>query len=89
MALLDKLPTKDGLVRMGIVVDVTCLNCGSMQDNRNHLFFYCNYSKMIWKSIMQLCALVRDPMCWENEVRWAFSCLKGKSLLLFLLRKVY
>ncbi|KAL4379553.1 hypothetical protein GQ457_02G032180 [Hibiscus cannabinus] len=40
MTLLDRLPTKDRLLRMGIVVEETCLNCGVMHETRDHLFFF-------------------------------------------------
>ncbi|KAL4385009.1 hypothetical protein GQ457_15G029520 [Hibiscus cannabinus] len=53
---------------------------------RTHLFFECCFSRGIWASILHLCALVRDLMCWAEEFDWVVACLKGRSLLVHILK---
>lgn len=47
-ALLRRLPTKDRLFKWGITNDCVCALCNESEENHNHLFFTCNYSKYIW-----------------------------------------
>ncbi|XP_039008860.1 uncharacterized protein LOC120137071 [Hibiscus syriacus] len=39
MAILDRLPTRDRLFRMGITSDIICVLCNEINESRNHLFF--------------------------------------------------
>ncbi|XP_039005550.1 uncharacterized protein LOC120132944 [Hibiscus syriacus] len=41
MALLNRLPTRDRLLKMGINTEWTCVNCSNDQETRNHLFTQC------------------------------------------------
>ena len=59
MAILDRLPTMDRLKAWGMEMDGVCALCKQDMETRNHLFFTCTYSKVIWQKVMQLCRLNR------------------------------
>ncbi|KAL4383402.1 hypothetical protein GQ457_15G010210 [Hibiscus cannabinus] len=86
MTILNRLPSKDRLIRMGIEVDSVCVNCGVETETRSHLFFTCSYSKEVWKRILQLCGVHRSVSNWEDELGWAVRHLKGRSFIVFVLK---
>ena len=86
MAVLDRLPTKDRMQSWGIVVDGQCALCKQENETRNHLFFGCRFSQSVWKGILQLNGLGRGVMCWQEELKWAYQKLKGKSLITLIMR---
>ncbi|KAL4278467.1 hypothetical protein GQ457_03G009500 [Hibiscus cannabinus] len=85
MALLDRLPTKSRLMRMGIIHEDICLFCEA-HESREHLFFDCGFSMSIWKCVLGKCCVQRDVLHWNEEVQWAICCLKGKSLIVLILK---
>ena len=50
-------------------------------ENRDHLFFGCNYAKDIWKQVLQLCGLNREVRTQSEELAWAIQRIKGKALI--------
>ncbi|KAL4340919.1 hypothetical protein GQ457_08G001550 [Hibiscus cannabinus] len=86
MALHERLPTKDRLMRMGIVVDCLCPMCEDAAESHSHLFFECAVSSRIWTMVLRTCGLNRMVLQWSREVAWAVNSLKGKSLLSSILR---
>ncbi|KAL4279936.1 hypothetical protein GQ457_03G009480 [Hibiscus cannabinus] len=86
MTNLNRLPTKDRLMKMGMTVDGLCGNCRVSQETRNHLFFECHFSRRVWGMILQKCFINRNVMCWDEEIRWAVTMLKGKSLVVVILK---
>ncbi|XP_039010132.1 uncharacterized protein LOC120138791 [Hibiscus syriacus] len=81
MVILDRLPTRDRLVRFGVVTDDACGLCAAGQESRNHLFLDCSYAKEVWGTI-----LLHVFRCWNDALRWLVSSLKGKSLLVRILK---
>ena len=86
MAVLDRLPTKDRMQKWGIMVDGQCVLCKQENETRNHLFFGCSFSQSVWKRILQLNGLGREVMRWEEELKWVYRKLKGKSLITLIMR---
>ncbi|XVF57159.1 hypothetical protein PTKIN_Ptkin06aG0181800 [Pterospermum kingtungense] len=86
MAILNRFPTKDRLLKWEMQVSDHCLLCHNLVDTRDHLFFGCNFSRKIWQSVLLLCNLRRDVLSWNEELHWASKKLKGKSLLSTILR---
>ncbi|XVE94636.1 hypothetical protein REPUB_Repub02eG0026000 [Reevesia pubescens] len=86
MAILNRLPTRDRLASWGMVTDTDCVLCGFALESRDHLFFGCFYSKEIWKKILELCQLQRLVGSWTEELTWAVTKLKGKSLITLILK---
>ncbi|KAE8732369.1 Cysteine desulfurase 1 [Hibiscus syriacus] len=88
MVLLDRLPTKDRLIRFGIAVgNNVCVLCGVGHESRNHLFLECPFASEIWQAIMRACDLQHQLLeCWDDEVCWMVQHFKGKSLLVHILK---
>ncbi|XP_039002231.1 uncharacterized protein LOC120128656 [Hibiscus syriacus] len=87
MVILDRLPTKDRLARFGIVTVNVCGLCGDDQESQNHLFLECSFVRVIWKAILHACGLQLQMLtCWDDAMHWMTSNLKGKSLLVHILK---
>ena len=69
MAILNHLPTMDRLASWGMEVRGVCCLCQEEMETRDHLFFGCNFSKTIWRHILQLCGLHREVGGWQEELR--------------------
>ncbi|XP_038998857.1 uncharacterized protein LOC120124208 [Hibiscus syriacus] len=81
MAILDRLPTRARLSRMGIPTDGLCVFCNEEIETRDHLFADCNFAKTLWNSILQLTQLQKTHMSWEVRLDWSCRKWKGKSLI--------
>lgn len=56
LVVLDRCPTKDRLLRWGLLgVNPICLLCNSQPESRDHLFFQCCYSETVWRAITLRC----------------------------------
>ena len=60
--------------------------CQNELQTRDHLFFGCDYSKGIWQRILALCGVRRETESWAEEIAWAVSHMKGKSIRSIVLR---
>ncbi|XP_039037375.1 uncharacterized protein LOC120174667 [Hibiscus syriacus] len=52
----------------------------------DHLFFGYNFAKDLWGATLTLCGLYRGVRGWDSELAWAICYLKGKSLIVRILR---
>ncbi|XP_039004056.1 uncharacterized protein LOC120131001 [Hibiscus syriacus] len=86
MIILDRLPTRDRLFRMGIS---NCILRNNEPESKNHLFFNCVYASSIWNSIMILTNLRDSHGTWNSRIECATQKWKGKSLLSIILRIVW
>lgn len=53
--LLDKLPTRNQLIRMNVISDIIencCPFCTLSEENMTHLFFNCNIVITVWKQVL-------------------------------------
>ncbi|KAL4354419.1 hypothetical protein GQ457_06G005300 [Hibiscus cannabinus] len=83
MAILNRLPTRDRLICIGMNVESSCLFCQVNAETRDHLFASCSYAKGIWVSILRLCNIQRDAYSWQEnfngsvkeKVRALLSCI--------------
>lgn len=74
VALLDRLPVRDRLVRWRVEVSDRCLFCSQGIETRDHLFLSCAYSREVWRVVVR--RLGARPitghwdafMCWINDV---------------------
>ncbi|KAE8675850.1 hypothetical protein F3Y22_tig00111640pilonHSYRG00021 [Hibiscus syriacus] len=53
---------------------------------RDHLFFECKVSQMVWKCVLTLRQVSRTVMDWDGELQWACSRIKDKSLRAWALK---
>ncbi|CAA7047953.1 unnamed protein product [Microthlaspi erraticum] len=71
--ILDRNPTLSRLLSWGLDVEESCLLCGHAQESRDHLFFSCPYSLLIWKSVMVRIRCVSVPISWSDSLLWVIS----------------
>ncbi|KAL4304025.1 hypothetical protein GQ457_10G025670 [Hibiscus cannabinus] len=86
VTVLDRLPTYDMLVRIGMEVVDKCWLCGEYGETRDHIFFECDFSRGIWRAMLRLCCVTREVADWDGELDWAVRMLKGKSLTVAILK---
>ncbi|XP_039000807.1 uncharacterized protein LOC120126781, partial [Hibiscus syriacus] len=86
MAILDRLPTRNRLIKMGIASDELCILCNEIPENRNHLFVHCTYATSLWNTILSLTSLSNIHNTWESRINWVVLEWKGKSLLIIILK---
>lgn len=86
LTILDRLSTKDRQINWGRQIDPTCVLCSNHLETRNHLFFYCNFSKCVWRKILSVPAINRRVGDWNMEFDWAVQNLQEKSLKSTILR---
>ncbi|KHG10541.1 DNA ligase [Gossypium arboreum] len=55
-------------------------------ERRDHIFFKCNFFRNVCKSVLRLCSNYRAVETWRQELAWAILKLKGKSLLVAILK---
>ncbi|KAL4351726.1 hypothetical protein GQ457_06G003920 [Hibiscus cannabinus] len=67
-------------------VDGICCLCNCVLETGSHLFFECSFSKSIWEGVLKLCNVLKRVLGWSHEVDWAVKFLKGKSLLVVILK---
>ncbi|KAL4347898.1 hypothetical protein GQ457_17G004710 [Hibiscus cannabinus] len=77
---------KDRLISWGMVVDGTCVMCGEALESRNHILFSCSGTKAIWSEVLLLCNTSRGSLNWDQEVEFGIKLLRGKSLIVLVLR---
>jgi len=52
--LIDRLPTKEGLSRRGVLMDTTvCVLCKIKEESCQHLFIDCKYAQLVWSLYLQ------------------------------------
>ncbi|KAE8662818.1 hypothetical protein F3Y22_tig00113124pilonHSYRG00138 [Hibiscus syriacus] len=86
MALLNRLPTRDRLQKLGLCSESTCVNYCQDQESRDHLFSQCPFAVGLWKTVWQLNDITITPLTWETMVSWASKTWRGKSLITTLLK---
>ncbi|KAJ6365576.1 hypothetical protein OIU76_030369 [Salix suchowensis] len=59
----------------------TCALCREEDEDHNHLFFQCNYSKRVWESINEKADLHWPLMEWNHLVQWAASNIHRKNTM--------
>lgn len=75
----QRLKTRALLARRGLDIDTSCMFCTCPTKNCSHLFFACNYTKEVWKTVLGEFGISRDPTSWEMELRWLKQAYKGRS----------
>ncbi|XP_039007586.1 uncharacterized protein LOC120135385 [Hibiscus syriacus] len=86
MAILDRLPTKNSLQRMGIISDGLCVLCNDDLETRDHLFIECSLADSLWKAILHLSGLRPSFSSWNNFLASTSHAWKCKSLLITILK---
>lgn len=80
LAANNRLYTKDRMVRFGMIDENTCCLCGHFEETVHHLFFECEYSSFIWRSVALKLELVADnSSVFENEAVKIMNAFKDKD----------
>jgi hypothetical protein len=84
MAVQQKLTTQDKLHRFGIHGPNRCSLCLRHNEDHNHFFFECSYTKAIWWDVCDRCDIPRMTKGWDEWIRWATTVSwHGKSFVNF------
>lgn len=67
-------------------MDSTCSLCRLCSEDHDHLFFGCSFSKEVWSIVLGWCMTNKSVFDWNHELQWAVKKLRGKALILALLR---
>ncbi|XP_039063966.1 uncharacterized protein LOC120208913 [Hibiscus syriacus] len=89
MVILNRLPTKDRLIRLGLESDGSCGLCEDGLENKENLFNECVFAGGVWSRVMLACRLPCRSMCWNEALAWTIANFKGKSLLVCILKLVW
>ncbi|XP_039021846.1 uncharacterized protein LOC120154075 [Hibiscus syriacus] len=87
MTILDRLPTRMRLLRMGLNIDNDkCLFYDTEHESCNHLLFGCGFAQELWGNVLSLCGVKRCVSAWDKELAWASQLLKGKTFIVQVLK---
>lgn len=76
LATMGRLHTMDRLYRFGVVQNSTCVLCSSFEESHDHLFFECDFAKVIWQSISSMVPIRWPSLSWGVFLRWAVIKLR-------------
>ncbi|XP_038994912.1 uncharacterized protein LOC120119092 [Hibiscus syriacus] len=79
MVILNRLPTKDRLIRFGLEMDNGCIMCGNGLETRDHLFANCSFAKEVWDAVLVVCGIRSGLYNWDERMDWLVENLRGKS----------
>lgn len=68
MEKLNKLNTKDKIAKWNSFIDMTCVMCNNYPEDRDHLFFSCQYSKSLWEFFKKKLDIKGIDYCDINNV---------------------
>ncbi|CDY20898.1 BnaC06g01180D [Brassica napus] len=75
--------TRDKLISWGLAVPATCVLCVGHNENRQHLFFNCDFSKQVWSFFTSRLQLV-PPILFEDGLRWLKNPAREKNVKLIV-----
>ena len=76
----DRLRTKDRLLKWGVVDNSTCVLCGFNEETRDHLFFCCSFSAMVWNAVLMNMDVAYQCTSWQAHMDKALHLFKGVQL---------
>ena len=83
MVVQQKLTTQDRFHRFGIHCPNRCSLCFRNNEDHNHLFFECSYTKAIWWDVCDRCDISRMTKGWDEWIRWTtvYHIWHGKNFI--------
>lgn len=78
LGMLDRLATKDKLVKFGIVLDPKCAFCND-DETLQHVLFDCKWTGTVWQQVMQQIGYRRQALGWQQEKSWIAAECKRKG----------
>ncbi|XP_019260895.1 PREDICTED: uncharacterized protein LOC109238868 [Nicotiana attenuata] len=86
----DRMLTNHRLSKWGMQVDRECSLCQKHDENRNHIFIECEYTKNVWTKLLKW--MQRQQLwatSWDQHWQWAAKNARGKSSKAGIFRMVY
>ncbi|OAP08745.1 hypothetical protein AXX17_AT2G15470 [Arabidopsis thaliana] len=62
LLVLNQCPTRDRILGWGLHTDPVCMLCNSSPESRDHLFYQCNLSWIVWSSIALRTPIPTSPL---------------------------
>lgn len=81
MSVLGRLPLQDRFHKQELNTELDYVLCGTENECISHLFFECIYLKRIQQQVLNHCCISRKVLSFKEELAWAATKLKGKSLI--------
>ncbi|XP_013617212.1 PREDICTED: uncharacterized protein LOC106323672 [Brassica oleracea var. oleracea] len=72
LVLRERMVTRDRLISWGMDVSPACLLCGSDDETTPHIFFECDYSRIVWNGLLARSRL-QPPYALHAIVDWLSS----------------
>lgn len=88
MAILGKLKTQDRLLSWEIKGNLFCPLCLKINDSHDHLFFKCDFSKLIWEYFSNKADIRVSYGNWKEFIYKFCEQVKGKSIGVFIKKLV-
>ncbi|KAH1066114.1 hypothetical protein J1N35_031101 [Gossypium stocksii] len=82
MAILNRLPSKERLIRQGMSIEGHCLLCHNENETGDHLSAECVFAIKSVEQVLLLCNINRTMANWQLEFDWICSKLKEKDLII-------
>ena len=89
LAIHEKLPTQDVLIKKGIINTMSCYLCRAKEESVDHLFFKCLYTRRVWQALMSKLGVNWQARGWLETVEQMIKVTKGKGLKARMLRLVF
>lgn len=89
LAIRGKLNSQDKLISQGVIQANTCVLCNTHPEDLNHLFFSCDFSDFIWRSLWAKCSQTWSHRSWEDTVAWLSGNYHSSSLFCIVVRLMF
>lgn len=89
LAIWGKLNSQDKLISQGVIQANTCVLCNTHPEDLNHLFFSCDFSDFIWRSLWAKCSQTWSHRSWEDTVAWLSGNYHSSSLFCMVVRLMF
>lgn len=80
LVLLNRCPTRDRLISWGLNTNSHCLLCNQGIGFRNHLYFDCNFSDVVWSPLASKLRLHVPSRAWEANTEALITYAGPKHL---------
>ena len=60
--------------------DMRCMLCNNSEEDHQHLFFQCEWSKQLWNMIKMKCKIQAPEQTWHSLISWLSNAWRTKNL---------
>ncbi|XP_024008024.1 uncharacterized protein LOC112084011 [Eutrema salsugineum] len=84
LAIKNRLTTGDRMMNWSQNVDARCVFCGDQVETRDHLFFTCTYTKVVWRKLTQGLLKDRFTLQWNQVLDQITQTTADRTTLVLL-----